>query len=50
MSVTPPSINKGTALVLAKTQGLATDQFLYFFLRLRKGEIRRVVEDRKSVV
>jgi hypothetical protein len=49
MSVTPPSINKGTALVLAKTQGLATDQFLYFFLRLRKGEIRRVVERARSL-
>jgi hypothetical protein len=25
-------------------QGLATDQFLYFFLRLRKAEIRRTVQ------
>lgn len=31
-------------LVSRKAQGLATDQFLYFFLRLRKGEIRRVVQ------
>jgi len=29
---------------LKKTQGMATDQFLYFFLRLRKNEIRRVVQ------
>jgi hypothetical protein len=35
----------GTALLNpAKTQGLITDQFLYFFLRLRKGEVRRVVQ------
>jgi len=27
-----------------RMQGLATDQFLYFFLRLRKNEIRRVVQ------
>ena len=27
-----------------KTQGMVTDQFLYFFLRLRKNEIRRVVQ------
>jgi len=27
-----------------KIQGMAVDQFLYFFLRLRKNEIRRVVQ------
>lgn len=27
-----------------KLQSLATDQFFYFFLRLRKGEIRRTVD------
>lgn len=27
-----------------KPQGMATDQFLYFFLRLRKNEIRRIVQ------
>jgi len=30
-------------------QGLATDQFLYFFLRLRKTEIRRVVQRAKTL-
>jgi len=29
---------------MKKTQGLLVDQFLYFFLRLRKNEIRRVVQ------
>ncbi len=32
-----------------KTQGLASDQFFYFFLRLRKGEIRRVVQRAQSL-
>lgn len=31
----------GTAL---RTQSIAADQFFYFFLRLRKGEVRRVVQ------
>lgn len=34
----------GGALAPVKAQSLATDQFFYFFLRLRKGEIRRVVQ------
>lgn len=32
-----------------KTQGIATDQFFYFFLRLRKGEVRRVVQRAKTL-
>lgn len=32
-----------------KPQGLATDQFLYFFLRLRKGEVRRVVQRAQAI-
>ena len=27
-----------------KPQGLATDQFFYFFLRLRKNEVKRCVQ------
>ena len=30
------------------TQGLATDQFFYFFLRLRKGEVRRTVQTART--
>jgi hypothetical protein len=33
----------------ARPQGLATDQFFYFFLRLRKSEIRRIVQRVKSL-
>lgn len=29
---------------LRKTQGIASDQFFYFYLRLRKGEVRRVAQ------
>lgn len=32
-----------------KPQGMGTDQFLYFFLRLRKNEVRRVVQRAKSL-
>lgn len=32
-----------------KPQGLLADQFLYFFLRLRKNEIRRVVDKAKNL-
>lgn len=32
-----------------KTQSMVTDEFLYFFLRLRKGEVRRVVQRVKSL-
>jgi hypothetical protein len=32
-----------------KLQGIGTDQFLYFFLRLRKGEVRRVVQRAQSL-
>lgn len=31
-----------------RTQGMATDQFFYFFLRLRKGEVRRTVQTIRS--
>jgi uncharacterized protein (DUF697 family) len=32
----------------SKLQSLATDQFFYFFLRLRKGEVRRTVQVLRS--
>jgi hypothetical protein len=32
-----------------KVQSIAEDQFFYFFLRLRKGEIRRVVQRAQSL-
>jgi hypothetical protein len=32
-----------------KPQGIASDQFFYFFLRLRKGECRRVVQRVQSL-
>lgn len=32
-----------------RPQGMGTDQFLYFFLRLRKNEVRRVVQRAKSL-
>lgn len=42
---------KTTAAVLSRkrTQGMVTDEFLYFFLRLRKGEVRRVVQRVQSL-
>ena len=42
---------KATSLVLSRrrTQSMVTDEFLYFFLRLRKGEVRRVVQRVKSL-
>ena len=49
MSATPDSNNLSGALVPSRMQGLAIDQFLYFFLRLRKGEIRRVVQRAKTL-
>ena len=50
MAVTPEAI-KATAVVLSRkrTQGMVTDEFLYLFLRLRKGEVRRVVQRVKSL-
>ena len=50
MSVTTETL-KATAVVLSrkKTQGMVTDEFMYFFLRLRKGEVRRVVQRVKSL-
>jgi hypothetical protein len=32
-----------------RTQSVTTDQFFYFFLRLRKGEVRRMVQRVKSL-
>lgn len=43
----PPAT--GRALAPVKPQGIASDQFFYFFLRLRKGEIRRVVQRVQSL-
>lgn len=40
----PKPAPKGRAVVAGKPQSVTTDQFFYFFLRLRKGEIRRVVQ------
>lgn len=48
MSVTAEAA-KATALSRRKTQSMVTDEFLYFFLRLRKGEVRRVVQRVKSL-
>lgn len=50
MAITSESV-KSTSLVLSrkKSQGMITDEFLYFFLRLRKGEVRRVVQRVKSL-
>ena len=39
----------GLSLPRKKTQGMVTDEFLYFFLRLRKGEVRRVVQRVKAL-
>ena len=50
MAVIPEAV-KATSLVLSRkrTQSMVTDEFLYFFLRLRKGEVRRVVQRVKSL-
>ncbi len=48
MSVTTEAV-KAIALSPQKTQSMVTDEFLYFFLRLRKGEVRRVVQRVKSL-
>jgi hypothetical protein len=40
----PSSTARRAVARKAKPQGLASDQFFYFFLRLRKGEVRRVVQ------
>jgi len=50
MSVTTETL-KATAVALSRkrTQSMVTDEFLYFFLRLRKGEVRRVVQRVKSL-
>jgi hypothetical protein len=50
MAVTAEAI-KATAVVLSrkKTQSMVTDEFLYFFLRMRKSEVRRVVQRVKSL-
>jgi hypothetical protein len=38
-----------TAARLPRQQGVAVDQFFYFFLRLRKGEVRRIVQRVKTL-
>ncbi len=50
MAITTDAV-KSSSLVLSrkKTQSMVTDEFLYFFLRLRKGEVRRVVQRVKSL-
>jgi hypothetical protein len=50
MAVTSETVKAtGLSLPRKKTQGMVTDEFLYFFLRLRKGEVRRVVQRVKSL-
>jgi hypothetical protein len=50
MAVTSEAVKAtGLSLPRKKTQGMVTDEFLYFFLRLRKGEVRRVVQRVKSL-
>jgi hypothetical protein len=46
----PDSVTR-RALVprINQPQGIASDQFFYFFLRLRKGEVRRVVQRVQSL-
>jgi hypothetical protein len=44
-----PEASKAVALSRQKTQSMVTDEFLYFFLRLRKGEVKRVVQRVKSL-
>lgn len=46
-----PSVASPVAALPARPhpQGLATDQFFYFFLRLRKSEIRRIVQRAKTL-
>ena len=46
-SQTPPAVAAKPRS--GKLQGIGTDQFLYFFLRLRKGEVRRVVQRAQSL-
>lgn len=45
--VPEPAASRAVARI--KPQGIASDQFFYFFLRLRKGEIRRVVQRVQSL-
>ena len=45
----PSSQPAGSTPPISKLQGIAEDQFFYFFLRLRKGEIRRVVQRAQSL-
>jgi hypothetical protein len=40
---------RSTATRLPRQQGVAVDQFFYFFLRLRKGEVRRIVQRVKTL-
>jgi hypothetical protein len=50
MAVTSETVKAaGLSLPRKKTQSMVTDEFLYFFLRLRKGEVRRVVQRVKSL-
>lgn len=44
----PPSSSKAE-VAEPRQQDLAIDQFFYFFLRLRKGEVRRVVQRVKTL-
>jgi len=41
--------NHRTAARLPRQQSVAVDQFFYFFLRLRKGEVRRIVQRVKTL-
>jgi hypothetical protein len=47
-NASPPTAST-TAAAVARQQGVAADQFFYFFLRLRKGEVRRIVQRVRSL-
>ena len=46
-----PAVGENSAgkVTRSKAQSLATDQFFYFFLRLRKNEVKRVVQRAQSL-
>ncbi|SMF95196.1 hypothetical protein SAMN02949497_2547 [Methylomagnum ishizawai] len=48
-SATEKPARRRAVALKKKPQSVATDQFFYFFLRLRKGEIRRVVQRVQSL-
>lgn len=47
--VSPAPAKAAARIAANRQQGLAVDQFLYFYLRLRKSEIRRIVDKAKKL-